>query len=72
MLDPELAIYPTPAPAHCPDCPFVAPCLTMTEGGDASSYLEVGYRDRSVAETFAPRLGAGGAGGRYLPIPPPE
>lgn len=27
---------------------------------------------QNLAETFAPRLGAGGAGGRYLPIPPPE
>ncbi len=72
MLDPALAIYPTPSPDHCPDCAFVAPCLTMTEGGDPSSYLEVAYEPRSATEAFAPRLGSGGAGGRYIPIPPPE
>jgi hypothetical protein len=72
MLDPALAIYPTPSPAHCPGCPFVAPCLTMTEGGDPSSRLEVAFRQRSATEAFAPRLGSGGAGGRYIPIPPQE
>lgn len=72
MLDPELATYPTPSPAHCPRCAFVAPCLTMTEGGDPALDLASRFRQGPDAPTYEPRLGASGGGGRYVPIPPPS
>lgn len=48
MLGPRLAVYPTPAP-HCAPCPFVAPCLAMTERGDAEEILAASYRQRPAA-----------------------
>ena len=42
MLDPSLALYPTPG-AYCAACPFVAPCMAMQDGrrrrGDARPRL---------------------------------
>jgi len=71
MLDPALAVYPAPTPAHCPQCLFVAPCLTMTEGGDPALDLASRFRRGPDAPTYEPRLGASGGGARYVPIPPP-
>jgi len=70
-LDPALTLYPTPSPAHCPECIFVAPCLTMTEGGDPTLDLASRFRQGRDAPSYEARLGAGGGGGRYVPIPPP-
>ena len=72
MLDPALAVYPAPSRAHCPQCLFVAPCLTMTEGGDPALDLATRFRRGADGPTYEPRLGASGAGGRYIPIPPPS
>jgi hypothetical protein len=71
MLDPALAVYPTPSAAHCPRCVFRAPCLTMTVGGDPAPELAARFAPGPTSQPFEPRLGAGGAGGRYVPIPPP-
>jgi hypothetical protein len=70
MLDPGLAPYPTPSAAHCPHCLFVAPCLTMVEGGDPTLDLAIRFRKGPASPTYEPRLGAGGGGGRYVPLPP--
>jgi hypothetical protein len=71
MLDPALAVYPAPSAAHCPRCIFRAPCLTMTVGGDPAPELAARFAPGPTSQPFEPRLGAGGAGGRYVPIPPP-
>jgi hypothetical protein len=71
MLDPELTFFPAPSPNHCPQCSFVAPCLTMTEGGDPALDLASRFRPGPTTPTYEPRLGASGGGGRYVPIPPP-
>ncbi|MFN2517454.1 MAG: hypothetical protein ABR604_00215 [Jatrophihabitantaceae bacterium] len=70
MLDPELALYPTPSPAHCPQCVFVAPCLAMTEGADPTLDLASRFRQGPTAPIYQPRLGAGGGGGRNVAMPP--
>lgn len=56
MLDPQLSVYPTPA-AHCTGCPFVAPCVALTEHGDATKLLAESYRRRPPDEPVEGRLG---------------
>ena len=56
MLDPDLAVYPTPGP-HCPHCPFLAPCMAMQDGNDVESLLERDYRPRPPEELEEGRLG---------------
>lgn len=56
MLDPDLALYPSPA-VHCRECPFVAPCLGMIERGDAEPVLGQAYRPRPPGEPAEGRLG---------------
>jgi len=70
MLAPELELYPTPSPAHCPGCLFVAPCLTMIEGADPTLDLASRFRPGPAGPTYEPRLGAGGGGGRSVALPP--
>ncbi|MEJ7832504.1 MAG: hypothetical protein WKF79_06285 [Nocardioides sp.] len=74
MLDPDLAPYPHPSPRHCPDCSFLAPCLTMTGGADPAPEIAAHFRQGPAAAVYEPRLGAGGGGGRNvaLPSPPPS
>lgn len=71
MLEPALALYPTPSPAHCPVCLFTAPCLTMMQGEDPAPELAAGFRKGPNAPTYEPRLGADGGLGRAVVIPPP-
>ena len=73
MLAPHLALYPTPAPEHCPDCAFVAPCLAIMQACDPTVDLASRFRQGPAAVPYEPRLGAGGGGGRNisLPAPPP-
>ena len=68
MLDPELTLYPTPSPGHCPTCPFIGPCLMMTEGADPALELAARFRP-GPAPTYVPRLGSGGGGGRNVALP---
>jgi len=56
MVDRRLSVYPTPA-AHCRVCPFVAPCVAMTEHGDAEAVLADAYGPRPSDEPTEGRLG---------------
>jgi hypothetical protein len=58
MVDPELALYPSPAPEHCGPCPFVAPCLAMERGEAVQAVLAAAYRDRGPERVESGRLGA--------------
>ena len=58
MVDPELRLYPNPAPEHCGSCQFVAPCLTLERGGDVRAVLETAYRDRGPDCVEPGRLGS--------------
>lgn len=73
MLDPGLALYPTPSASSCPKCMFLAPCLAMSEGADPALDLASRFRQGPASVAYEPRLGAGGGGGRNvsLPTPPP-
>ena len=58
MLDPALALYPTPGP-HCAACPFVEPCMTIQDGNDADAHdlLARDFRPRPPDELEEGRLG---------------
>jgi hypothetical protein len=56
MVDPALAVYPTPAPS-CASCPFLAPCLVMQDGHDAEGRLARDFRPRPAEEPQEGRLG---------------
>jgi hypothetical protein len=58
MLDPDVSLYPSPAPESCTACRFRAPCLTLNEGGDAEAVLAAGYRLRPPEAPPEGRLGA--------------
>jgi len=58
MMDPALRVYPTPSPAHCPECPFQAPCVAMNEGQSAEELLAASYRVRRRPTVEPGRLGA--------------
>lgn len=56
MLDPDLAVYPTPA-TDCESCAFVAPCIEMQTGGDAENLLTRHFRARPPEKLEEGRLG---------------
>ncbi len=56
MLDPSLALYPTPGP-YCPACPFLEPCAAMQDGIDVEALLLRNYRPRPPEELEEGRLG---------------
>jgi hypothetical protein len=56
MLDPELAVYPTPA-HDCASCAFVAPCIEMQEGSDAEGLLTRDFCSRAPEVLEEGRLG---------------
>jgi hypothetical protein len=57
MLDPRLALDPTPSWAHCASCTFRAPCLALNRGEDAELLLAAGYRRRPPDVLEEGRLG---------------
>jgi hypothetical protein len=57
MVDPELRLYPNPAPERCRGCQFVAPCVAV-ERGDVRAVLEAAYRDRGPERVEPGRLGS--------------
>jgi hypothetical protein len=69
MLDPDVALYPTPAP-DCSACPFVAPCMAMQDGDDAEELLVRDYRPRPPEELQEGRLGGNtwGMGRGAMPV----
>jgi hypothetical protein len=56
MLDPALALYPTPA-EDCARCPFVAPCIEIQGGNDAEDLLARDFRPRPPEKLEEGRLG---------------
>ncbi len=50
MIHPAVAVPPSPSPERCVRCPFLAPCLVMEAGGDATSLLADAYRPRLPEE----------------------
>lgn len=61
MTDPALPVYPDPSPEHCAGCAFVAPCLAMGAGEDATAILAERYRARVPEEIpLPPRTGSPG------------
>ncbi|HEY6567094.1 MAG TPA: hypothetical protein VI341_06200 [Actinomycetota bacterium] len=69
MLDPDLAMYPTPSP-DCASCAFVAPCIEMQAGGDAEGLLERDFRARPPETLEEGRLGGStwGMGRGAMPV----
>ncbi|MFI7002839.1 hypothetical protein [Nocardia sp. NPDC050175] len=57
MVHPDLHVYPSPTPAHCSACAFVAPCLAVHENRDVEPILEADYRKRPAIEIERGRLG---------------
>jgi hypothetical protein len=58
MLDPDVWLYPAPAPESCAACHFRAPCLTLNEDGDVEAVLAAAYRARPPEAPPEGRLGA--------------
>jgi hypothetical protein len=58
VLDPAVAVFPSPSEQACGSCPFAAPCLALYEGRDseAEAILTSSYRTRPP-ETVERRLG---------------
>jgi hypothetical protein len=69
MLDPDLAVYPTPA-ADCVSCAFVAPCIEMQAGGDAEDLLGRDFKARPPETLEEGRLGGStwGMGRGAMPV----
>ena len=51
MVDPGVAVYPSPSPALCSECRFTAPCLALSAGEDPGPVLEACFRN-VVPETI--------------------
>jgi hypothetical protein len=58
ILDPDVAVFPSPSERVCGSCPFASPCLALYRGDDheAAAILTSSYRTRSPA-VEAGRLG---------------
>jgi hypothetical protein len=59
VFNPTVAVYPSPSPSTCGNCPFAAPCLALYEGRDAEAraILDSSYRRRPDEELVEGRLG---------------
>jgi len=53
------SIAPNPSDQHCPVCPYLDPCLTLSAGKDAGPVLSSGYRTRPPESLQEGRLGGG-------------
>jgi hypothetical protein len=58
IFDPDVAVFPSPSPPACGNCPFASPCLALYEGkeAEAEAILASSYRTRST-EVVEGRLG---------------
>ncbi|HKY74929.1 MAG TPA: hypothetical protein VJS45_02225 [Acidimicrobiia bacterium] len=72
MLDPNLALYPSPSPEHCAPCYYRAPCLAMNEGADPAPILTADYRPREFDRPEEGRLGGGSWSMNRGAAPPPQ
>lgn len=52
MLNPDIALYPSPAWNTCTFCQFKSPCLTMNAGGNYRVLLEADYQKREGHESM--------------------
>jgi hypothetical protein len=57
MTRDDLDVYPEPSDRNCPPCPYLAPCLTFRQGGDAEDVIKTRYRHRPAAAPEEGRLG---------------
>ena len=71
MVNPDLALYPTPA-AHCSECAFRPPCLALQQGADAEAILAAGYRTRPPEAPEEGRLGGVTWSMNRGAVPPPR
>jgi hypothetical protein len=55
--NPDLQIYPSPAPEVCSRCSYRAPCLIVNQGQDPTAELSTSYRQRSLEVVQEGRLG---------------
>jgi hypothetical protein len=72
MLDPGLALYPTPIPEHCSRCAYRPPCLAMTQGTDVGAILSADYQTRAPDDPEEGRLGGGSWSMNRGAAPPPK
>ena len=72
MLDPDLALYPSPSPEHCGPCLYRAPCLAMNEGNDPAPILAAAYQQRAFDRPEEGRLGGGSWSMNRGAAPPPQ
>ena len=72
MLDPGLALYPSPSPEHCGPCHYRAPCLAMNEGNDPAPILDAAYQERAFDRPEEGRLGGGSWSMNRGAAPPPQ
>ena len=72
MLDPGLALYPSPSPEHCGPCRYRAPCLAMNEGNDPAPILAAAYQPRPSDRPEEGRLGGGTWSMNRGAAPPPQ
>ncbi|MCA1844062.1 MAG: hypothetical protein LC792_12935, partial [Actinobacteria bacterium] len=72
MLDPTLALYPSPSPEHCGPCHYRAPCLAMNEGVDPGRILAAAYQQRNFDRPEEGRLGGGSWSMNRGAAPPPQ
>jgi hypothetical protein len=71
MAGPGVTTEPSPSPANCPPCPYLAPCRAMSAGQVDVSVLLSGYRERPALKLAEGRLG-GGAWGMGRGAAPPK
>lgn len=57
MVDPDLAIYPTPVAEHCTRCDYRSPCVALNQSGDVQEILSRDYTIRPDDEPEEGRLG---------------
>ena len=58
MVDPGVAVYPSPGPDVCPTCPYLAPCTMMFNGLNPEALIATRFAIRSDSEVQPGRLGS--------------
>jgi hypothetical protein len=71
MAQPDASVAPSPSPAICPACAYLAPCQAMFEGRSPAPLLQAGYRRRPPDTLEEGRLG-GRAWGQGRGAAPPR
>jgi hypothetical protein len=59
MAGPGVSTDPSPSPAICPACAYLAPCQAMSAGRSEEPLLRSGYRERPEEKLVEGRLGGG-------------